>query len=56
MNFKDSGLDENNLNYLNEEISQYDILEDDSPRLKGDLYFNNSKHVENEYMNTYERQ
>lgn len=52
MNLNDnSQLDENNLNYLNEEISNYDIFEDDSPRFKTDNYLSKPKQTESEYFN-----
>ena len=49
-----SELDENNLQYLNEEISHYDVLEDDyqeSPKFKFENYLSKTKQVENDYIN-----
>lgn len=50
-----SDLDENNLNYLNEEISNYDMFEEDyqdSPKFKAENYLSKTKPAENENINT----
>ena len=56
MNLNDnSALDENNLNYLNQEISNYDIFEEDSPKIT-ENYFKKSKRLDNEYTVPYDKQ